>query len=78
MTEVSKFWQDVELAYKQVSTDHQRTIDVESEADGLYANIRYEPTFDEVNIVIGIRPTGDVASRPELKVVKENASDGPA
>jgi len=67
--EVSKFWRDLELAYSQVATNHERTIDVESEADGLYANVRYEPQFDEVNIVIGTRPNEETTTEPTLKVV---------
>jgi hypothetical protein len=70
VTEISKFWQDIELAYKQVSTNHEREIEVESDADGLIAHIKWvEHDFDPyVSIEIG-KPFVGSDPKPELKVV---------
>jgi len=71
MTEVSKFWQDIQIAYNQVSTNNEREVSIDSEADGLHASVRYVENFDEVHIEIG-RLTEDegAVSEVTLKVVE--------
>ena len=59
MTEVSKFWQDVILAYKQVATDHSRTIRIYSEAENLTAFVEYVARYDTVEVSIMQGKVGD-------------------
>ena len=68
--EVSKFWRDIQLAYDQVATNHEREVSIDSEADGLHANVRYVENFDEIVITVG-RLTEDqnAVSEVTLKVV---------
>jgi len=57
--EVSKFWRDVELAYSQVSTDHNRTIRIYSESENVTAFVEWNSKYGTIEITVFAGKVGD-------------------
>ena len=66
MTESSKFWRDIEAAYRQVAANHEREVEITSEAEDLTALVDYDSIAGKVNISVYI-------SRNESEVNHPNA-----
>lgn len=50
--EPSKFWREVEAAYRQVAADHEREISIFSNSEDLTAAVRYDTIVSTVVITI--------------------------
>jgi hypothetical protein len=69
--ELSKFWQDVALAYTQVALNPEREIRVGSKAEGLHAFVHFVPQFDEVHIAVStVDENEEAVHKVSLKVVE--------
>jgi hypothetical protein len=56
-SELGKFWGDIALAYTQVALNHERKVEVYSEAEDLTAYVEYDSIAEKISVSVFVGRT---------------------